>query len=95
MCLFLCLVNFSNAEIVEIFVSRNLSVEPMSVRLWLYYSRLSARHNSGLLSWSIKDATYLYLYSIIWTGISPTVQGLCRFCSVFKTLVLFREACRE
>lgn len=33
MCLFLCLVNFSNAKVIEICVSCNLSVEPMNVRL--------------------------------------------------------------
>lgn len=36
MCLFLCLVNFSNAKVIEIYVSWDLSVEPMNVRLWLY-----------------------------------------------------------
>lgn len=84
MCLFLCLVNFSNAEIVEIFVSRNLSAEPMSVRLWLYCSRLSARHNSGLLSWSIKDATYLYLYSIMWDRHFTNSAGFVSFLFCFQ-----------
>ena len=84
MCLFLCLVNFSNAEMVEIFVSRNLSAEPMSVRLWLYCSRLSARHNSGLLSWSIKDATYLYLYSIMWDRHFTNSAGFVSFLLFFK-----------
>lgn len=36
MCLFLCLVNFSNAKVIEIYVSWDLNVEPMNVRLWLY-----------------------------------------------------------
>lgn len=32
-CLFLCLVHFSNAKVIEICVSWDLSVEPMNVRL--------------------------------------------------------------
>lgn len=31
--LFLCLVNFSNAQVIEIYVSCNLNVDPMNARL--------------------------------------------------------------
>lgn len=90
MCLFLCLVNFSNAKVIEICVSCNLSVEPMNVRLWLYRSCFSACRDYGLLRWSFKATTYLYLYSITWDRHFTNNAGfLLLFCFLFKTLVLF------